>query len=247
MSIKMTSSISLALALSLLCVAGIAQAQPASGWPEHRNEKYGFSLRYPGEVFKVERTTEAGDGQVFVSEDGKARLLVGALVNASGFTPAAYQDYIARESYGKFKVTYRPRGETWFVLSGEGDGKIFYEKVIFSCSGRLINSFAMIYPADQRSAFDPLVEPIEDSFRAGGACERAGSPAVETTRRRADTPRKRLGQRTVSRSRSPFGSAPRSALADRIARQRGRDVYVILQRTSPPYDRKVVRGYASRP
>ena len=36
-----------------------------------------------------------------------------------------------------------------------------------------------------------------------------------------------------------------SALADRIARERGRDVIVTLRRTRPPYDRKVVRGYAN--
>ena len=46
-------------------------------------------------------------------------------------------------------------GRTWFVLSGEGDGKVFYEKVMFSCSGRLINSFAMIYPANKQDVFNP--------------------------------------------------------------------------------------------
>jgi hypothetical protein len=35
-------------------------------------------------------------------------------------------------------------------------------------------------------------------------------------------------------------------LADRIARQRGTDVIVIMRRTTPPYDYKYVRGYASR-
>jgi hypothetical protein len=39
---------------------------------------------------------------------------------------------------------------------------------------------------------------------------------------------------------------PRSAFADRIARQRGYDVIVVLRRTTPPYDRRVVRGYVSR-
>ena len=130
-------------------------------------------------MFKLERTSEAGDGQVFVTEDGHARLLVGALVNNSGFTSVAYQKHVAFASYGKYKVTYRPLGRSWFVLSGEGDGKIFYEKVIFSCSGRLINSFAMIYPIERRDVFDPLVEQIEDSFHAGTTCERTLSPAVK--------------------------------------------------------------------
>jgi hypothetical protein len=96
--------------------------------------KYGLSLEYPGDIFKLERTAEAGDGHAFVSEDGKARLLVGALENTSGFTTAAYQDHIAQQSYGSFKVTDRPIGKSWFALSGENNEEIFYEKVIFSCS-----------------------------------------------------------------------------------------------------------------
>jgi hypothetical protein len=35
-------------------------------------------------------------------------------------------------------------------------------------------------------------------------------------------------------------------MADRIARQRGHDVIVVLRRSSPPYDYKILRGYASR-
>jgi hypothetical protein len=49
------------------------------------------------------------------------------------------------------------------------------------------------------------------------------------------------------RDRSRFDTGERSALADRIARSRGHDVIVILRRTTPPYDRKLVRGYVSAP
>src|SRR5262245_57770435 len=96
--------------LSFAC--NVAQAQ-SSRWSEYRNEKYGLTLKYPHDLFVVERTSEAGDGQVFVTRDGDARLLVGALRNDSGFTPATYQDYIARQSYGKYEITYQPMGRTW--------------------------------------------------------------------------------------------------------------------------------------
>jgi hypothetical protein len=222
------------LALSVACSITPVQAQPL-GWAEYRNDKYGFSLRYPPDLFAVERTAEAGDGQVFVTPSGDARLLVGALVNDSGFSPGSYQAHVARQSYGNFRITYQPMGKTWFALSGEGDGKIFYEKVMFSCSGRLINSFAMIYPASRREVFDAIVERMEDTFQPGDACERAGLPPVDGKSKRAASPSQR------------WARAPRSSLADRIARQRGRDVIVVLQRTTPPYDRKYVRGYVSRP
>jgi hypothetical protein len=232
-------AIPLMLAAGLICLGTPSYAQP-SDWSDHRNEKYGLSLKYPGEVFKLERMSEAGDGHVFVTQDGHARLLVGALVNASGFTPIAYQDHVARQSYGKFKVTYRPLGRSWFVLSGEGDGKIFYEKVIFSCSGRLINSFAMIYPIERRDVFDPLVEHIEDSFHAGATCDRTRSPATKRENPPTDLGAKRSRQQ-VSRSRK---QGPQSDRGNWIVRGRAGPGHVILQQTSPPYERKVVPGQA---
>ena len=41
---------------------------------------------------------------------------------------------------------------------------------MFSCAGRLIKSFAVICPSDQRGVFDRIVERVEDSFRAGRRC-----------------------------------------------------------------------------
>jgi hypothetical protein len=218
-----------ALALLALLAGTPATAQD---WAEYRNERYGLSLRYPANIFVVERTAEAGDGQVFVANDADARLLVGVLRNESGYTPATYQDYIAKNSYGDYQLGYRRLGQSWFVLSGEGNGRTFYEKVMFTCGGRLINSFAMIYPSDQKHIFDQIVERIEDTFRPSRDCERAGfSPPPQRT----------AGVRSLEKR-----NGHRSALADSIARARGRDVIVVLRRTSPPYDRKILRGYVSR-
>ncbi len=49
-----------------------------------------------------------------------------------GFTTASYQNHIAQQSYGKFKVSYRPIGKSWFALSGEGNDQIFYENAILA-------------------------------------------------------------------------------------------------------------------
>ena len=233
----MTKLISLALAL--LGAAGIAQAQINTGWVEHRNDKYGFSLEYPGDIFKLERTTETGDGHAFVSEDGKARLLVGALENTSRFTTASYQNHIAQQSYGKFNVSYRPIGKSWFALSGEGNDQIFYEKVIFSCSGRMITSFAMIYSLERRDEFDPLVERIEESFRAGASCDRASS-----IKRRRSPDAGRTRERVAARTRPTAQSSLPPDRGSWVIRGRGGPGYVILQQTSPPYERKVVPGQA---
>ena len=224
----------------LIALAGQAVARDTrleQGWTDYRNERFGFSLRYPADVFEPEKASEAGDGQVFVSRDGNARLLVGALSNDSGQSPAAYQDYIARQSYAGYRIDYRRLSGSWFVLSGEGNGKIFNEKVMFSCAGRLINSFAMIYPTNLRATFDPIVEGMEASFRPAKECgDRATAEPLSF-------PFQRRGADDGS-ARPPKGH--RSAIADRIARQRGHDVIVVLRRSGPPYDYKILRGYASR-
>ena len=68
-------------------------------------------------------------------------------------------------------------GAGWSVLSGTRGETMIYEKVIFSCSGRVINSFALVYPIAERHLYDPIVEGIEDSFRPGvaGCDEHAAS------------------------------------------------------------------------
>ena len=224
----------LARILIAVVFAALAAGQSAAregteglGWTAYRNERYGFGLQYPAAVFANERASEAGDGAVFATADGQAKLLIGALPNEARQSVASYQDYVQRHSYASFAIDYRPLGSNWFVLSGDGNGQTFYEKVMFSCDGRLINSFALIYPTADKRRFDAIVEGIQATFRPGRNCE--GLPGRPTSRREARLPR-----------------GPRSALADRIARQRGHDVIVVLRRSSPPYDRRVVRGYVAR-
>jgi hypothetical protein len=221
--------------IAAACIGGglreKAHAAPAEDWKEYHNERFGLSLYYPADVFTLDRTAEAGDGQLFVSQIGNARLLVGGLINDSGYSPASYQRYLARKSYSQYQIDYRPLGQNWFVLSGEGNGRIFYEKVMFSCGGRLINSFALLYSIDERWAFDQMVERMEKSFRPGQNCQQAGVEA--TVRPRDEGPA------------APFaGPHGRSAVADRIARARGHDVLIVLRRRGWPHDYKIVRGYA---
>jgi hypothetical protein len=155
---------------ALLGAAAAAEAQrrpPDLGWSTYRNERFGLQLEYPAGIFRPERAAAQGEGQAFVSEDGQARLLVGAFANTDGHNAESYQRYIVRESYGGARFDYAPRGRSWLVVSGTRADRMFYEKVFFSCGGQIINSFAMIYPLAERRLYDPIVERIEDTFRPG--------------------------------------------------------------------------------
>jgi hypothetical protein len=56
------------------------------------------------------------------------------------------------------------------VLSGYRGDSIYYEKVMFSCGGSLVNVFAITYRVDQRNIYDPILERMEDTFRPGRRC-----------------------------------------------------------------------------
>jgi hypothetical protein len=59
-----------------------------------------------------------------------------------------------------------PRGRSWFVLSGYPGDDIYYEKVIFSCGGQVVNVMRL-YPTEQWDLYDPVVERMEDTFKPG--------------------------------------------------------------------------------
>jgi len=163
----------------LICFAMAAPAQGREvllGWVPYVNERFGFSFRYPAGLFELERHSEAGDGEVFTGLQGHGHLLVGAFENADGHTVPSYMNYIRTESYSGYDIDYAPQGQNWFVLSGENDQNVFYEKVMFSCGGRVISSFALIYPIASKAMFDPVVEGIEKTFRPGRNCGHYARP-----------------------------------------------------------------------
>lgn len=132
----------------------------------YRNEKHGFTLAYPTDRFLA--LPPAGDSaRQFVSRDGNARLLAGALPNSENRSLREYREFLLNASYPGAKIDYAPVRENWFVLSGTRGGTMFYERVTFTCGGAKINSWAMLYPAAERNVYDPVVEQVHRSYRVG--------------------------------------------------------------------------------
>ena len=99
-----------------------------------------------------------------------AKFLVGGWNNQAQQSPQHFKQWLIANAGGYDEVTYRPRGRSWFVLSGYRGDQIYYEKVMFSCGGQIVNVFAISYPVVERDIFDPVVERMEDSFRPGHRC-----------------------------------------------------------------------------
>jgi hypothetical protein len=152
------------LTLPAVTVAAQGQGEVAT----YRNERHGFSLSFPATAFAPQPAPNE-DGRVFLSQDGSARLLAGALPNAERMSLRQYRDLVLEQSYPGAALDYAPVRDTWFVLSGTRGGTMFYERVTFTCGGRLINSWAMLYPVAERRVYDRIVEQVARSYRAGTA------------------------------------------------------------------------------
>ena len=162
----------------LLLLAGASAAMAADwrrDWATLRNERHGFLIAYPAGVFQQLRDPHTDEGRVLYSRDGKAQLLVGAFLNDDGTTLEDYRSYVMQENYAGARVDYAPVHDKWFVISGSIGDREFYERVSFTCGGRLINSWAMIYPKAERRFYNRVVEAVAQTYSPGagrtGQCD----------------------------------------------------------------------------
>lgn len=150
-----------------LAVGDTPAAEWNRDWATLHNDRHGFLIAYPIEVFEQKSDPATDEGRVLYSRDGKAQLLVGAFENEEQTTIAAYRDYLLRENYPGANIDYAPVRDRWFVLSGTIGDKEFYERVSFTCGGRLINSWAMVYPKAENAFYDRIVEAIARTYSPG--------------------------------------------------------------------------------
>ena len=118
----------------------------------YHNERFGFRLSYPAARFKPKESLSE-EIRMRVSDDGHERLLAGALPNGGAMNLKDYRAFVLKESYAGADIAYAPVRDTW--------------RVTFACGGRLINSWAMLYPASEREVYNRVVEQVARSYRAG--------------------------------------------------------------------------------
>ena len=139
----------------------------AESWTTYQNPRFGYTLLYPSSVFSPSRPSEDGGGEVFLTSDGRAKIVVYGALNDERFTPTEYRDTILKQFAGYDKMDYSPRGKTWFVLSGFRGDMIYYQKVMFSCSDRVINAMSITFPKAEKKFYEGLIEVMEDNFKPG--------------------------------------------------------------------------------
>lgn len=164
-----------ALAVVSLAPASAAQRRPNAQpeWQSFKDDRLGYLFAYPSEVFKTEdgdpteplkARTQKRSGQVFRSKDGKAFLQTAAFDNFEKVSVAEYKAKVVA-SYKGAKIEYERLGPNFFVLSGVRGKDTFYERVYFTCGGRVISAWSMNYPLAEAALYDRIVEAFSRSYR----------------------------------------------------------------------------------
>lgn len=142
-----------------------ARLPPAGDWQTLVHDRLGFKIDYPASIFQPASAPNSDAGHVLVSPDGRAKLLIAAFDNEEQASLRDYRAHVLDTSYAGAEIDYAPVRRSWFVLSGTRDDTEFYERVSFTCSGRRITSWAMLYPHAQSHYYNPILEMIARTFR----------------------------------------------------------------------------------
>ena len=101
--------------------------------------------------------SDAKDGQVFAASDGSAELRCwGGFSDAS---PRALPEALAEP---RRQVTYKRAGESFFVLSGHVDGRIFYRRTILAQG--VLAAFERTCDPPLKTLFDPVIRDLSAGF-----------------------------------------------------------------------------------
>jgi hypothetical protein len=153
----------LALMLSLSATSGSAQTGGLS-WRTFVVPESGTRVDYPSGMFMPSGAPKKGVGKEFERTDGRAVLSVYSLDNHAGDTPGTYIRKNLR--VGKRALDYERIARSFFAISMERGGKIFYSRCNFSRARRgAIHCFDLVYPQDEKRAWDPVVTRISLSLR----------------------------------------------------------------------------------
>jgi curved DNA-binding protein CbpA len=140
-----------------------------SSWSTYQNTRFGFALKYPADVFAFDTTPANDSGRTLVSHDGGATLHIFAAMNIAGTTLAKYRRSLIEKRYGGMVLDHMPQSKFWFVLSGTRGDKVVYEHVAFSCDGKSIHGWQMLYPLGERTFYDLVADEVHRNTRTSQA------------------------------------------------------------------------------
>lgn len=156
------------------------EVPPAEGWNSYANARFGTAIEYPANLFRMLPPPENDDGRKFVARHGEAEFAVFGSHNIFEKTIAELMDDDVAAATDD-RVTYRRKGEDWYVLSGYRGDRVFYRKVILSEGGGVIHTFEITYPKAAKAIFDAITARMAKSLQASSAATTAEEGAGPAT------------------------------------------------------------------
>jgi curved DNA-binding protein CbpA len=150
----------------------------AASWTTFRDARFDFALRYPAGIFAFDAAQSSANFHTFVSRDGRATLRIVAGENPAGVTLAGLRRSLMKDRYAGATFDKAPRRKHWFALSGMRGGEVFLERVTFSCDGKSMHGWQMLYPASERATYDGLAKLILSNYPHGNG-PGAGCPEAK--------------------------------------------------------------------
>lgn len=138
--------------------------RPTTAWQTYTNERFGYQICYPADVFVPQGEPDNRDGQHFLAPDG------GDLTVFGSFSPNTLGEeisYALADLTGKKgTISYRSVHKDWAVFSGDDSGKSeFYEKIVFK--KHQFSIFKLIYPKTEKARYKPIIEHLVGCFNPG--------------------------------------------------------------------------------
>ena len=133
-------------------------------WKTYTNVRFAYSVCYPSDLLLSQGEAENSDGQKFISTDNRAEALVYGSNNAlNQRAEDLYSDNIRSAEKEGIHISYKLLRHDRFAISGEGNGKVLYERVVLSQG--VFKTLRLEYPAEMKGDFDPIISAMSACFR----------------------------------------------------------------------------------
>ena len=161
---RVLHSILLSLFIFALGASGAA-GQGRITYDTYANARFKYSIAYPSGILYPQGEADNGDGQKFLSRDGRAVMLVygGHQLDAVSLSDM-YEETLKQKGLNgvRREVTMKLLKKDWFVVSGYAGEKVFYQKTMLKDG--VFKTFIIEYERAQKSFYDPVTARIARSF-----------------------------------------------------------------------------------
>ena len=149
-------------ALVVMLAVGIG-AFADEGYERYVNIGFGYTIKYPKDVFRIDKEFDDRSGITLVSKSQDADMSVKAEKNTDN-TTLKYEYENLQSPEDRFKII--SEGQQWFEISGVRNGEVYYIKKMLK--NNVYFTLEIEYPEAKKDTYGPVVNVIAESFEVTG-------------------------------------------------------------------------------